>query len=247
MIACLIINLYSCHAPHFYRPKPLEPALLSHEKQLTTNLIGDDIVAFSIAYSPVSHLGIQAGIAQRGGQDNGNDESYFNPYISTGYYKIVAHNSLVEVYGGGGVYNYKNNFDVPVKKINFSNYFIQPSFAFLNKNIDVAFTIRADYLKRHTTTINPNQPPDTSTFQYSFLKYANYFFIQPGVTARGGIKNVKFQLQVSKSYPFNKGYSSVFGMEYISNNNTAYIVDNKVKLAIGIIIDFEDIIGSNKK
>ncbi|HUS01728.1 MAG TPA: hypothetical protein VMY77_08375 [Chitinophagaceae bacterium] len=220
---------------------------MSHEKQLTVNIIGDEMGAYSVAYSPVSNFGIQAGAGHKSGHDNGTDESYFNPNISAGYYKMVAPNSLLEVYGGAGVYTYKNNIDVPVKKINFSNYFIQPSFAFLNKNIDVAFTIRADYFKRNNTIINSNQPPDTSTFQYSFLKYTNYLFIQPGITVRAGIKNVKFQLQVSKSYPFNKKYNSIYGLMYSSNINPGYLSDNKVKLAIGIMVDFEDITGSNKK
>jgi hypothetical protein len=244
-LVIIIINLSSCESPHFYRPRSLEPVLLSHKKQLTVNIIGDEIGALSIAYSPVSNFGIHAGLGEKSGKDNGNEESYLNPYVSAGYFKNISTNGLIELYGGAGIYNYKNKIDVPVKSINFSNFFIQPSFALLYKNIDVAFTIRGDYFKRNKTITNTANPPDTSFFQYTFLKYSNYYFMQPGVTVRVGIKSVKFLLQVSKSYALNNKYNSIYGLEYSSYYNTD-IVDNKANLAIGIMVDFEDILRQKK-
>lgn len=241
----LIAHLLSCQSPHFYRPKSLEPVLLTHEKQVTLNITSGDIATYSIAYSPMAGLGIQAGAGHRSGESTTYDESYFNPYLSVGYYKKVSTTGLAEIYAGGGVYNYKNKIDVPVKSIHFSNYFLQPSFALMYKNIDVAFTVRTDYLKRNKTVINTNTPPDASSMQYSFLKYDDYFFLQPGVTVRGGIKNIKLVLQMSKSIPFSNKYNSIYGFTGTAFGG-ADLLDNRLKLAIGLMVDFEDIISLKK-
>lgn len=245
-VAFFLVYLSSCQSPHFYRPKSLEPVLLTQEKQVTLNITSGELPAYSIAYSPLSNFGLQAGAGHRIGNNTTYDETYFNPYLSAGYYKKVSSAGLAEIYGGAGIYSYKNKIDAPVKSINFSNYFLQPSFALLYKNIDVAFTLRTDYLKRNKTVLDTNAPPDMSSRQYSFLKYDNYFFFQPGVTVRGGIKNVKLVLQMSKSIPFSSQYSSLYGF-----TGTAFggpdMLDNNVKMAIGLMLDFEDIIRLKSK
>lgn len=244
--AFLIAHLSSCQSPHFYRPKSLEPVLLTHEKQVTLNITSGELPAYSIAYSPLPNFGLQAGAGHRSGDNTTYDETYFNPYLSAGYYKKVSSAGLAEIYSGAGIYSYKNKIDAPVKSINFSNYFLQPSFALLYKNIDVAFTFRTDYLKRNKTVLDTNAPPDMSSRQYSFLKYDNYFFLQPGITVRGGIKNIKLVLQMSKSIPFSDKYSSLYGFTGTAFGG-ADMLDNKVKLAIGLMVDFEDIIRLKSK
>lgn len=215
------IFLCSC-TPHFYQPKPLEPVLLTKEDQLKINFIYDiNLPAVSIAYSPRQSLGIQIGL---GVNDNkavssnnaGStiiylDEHYFNPYAAVGYYKSISKKILFEIYTGAGMYNYKNNAVSYLKKMQHVNLFLQPSIAFVHKNIDAAFTLRIDNLNQSKTVIKDSVLSPDDQEKYKFLNYKSYFFIQPGITIRAGFKYVKFQFQISKSIPFSTNYESIYG------------------------------------
>lgn len=119
-VVCIsvMVLLQSCQSPHYYRPKPHEPVLLTHRGQSKVNLVSDNnLDAFSAAYSPKKNLGFAAGLGVlREAKDAG--ERYFNPYLSAGYYTKVSKNTLFETYSGIGLYNYKNkNTDVTLKKL----------------------------------------------------------------------------------------------------------------------------------
>ncbi len=247
----LLGALSSCE-PHFYRPKPIEPVLLSGEKQLKINLVADgNMSAVGLAYSPKNHLGIQAGIGTASGgtsstYSNGRQviyqkERYFNPYIAAGYYKNISNNMLFEAYTGLGNYSYKNKAVTYIKSIKSINVFLQPSIAVMHENFEVAFTLRLDYLNRYKTEKTDSIISASNQHKYRFLDYTDYFFIQPGFTIRGGLKNVKLQFQISKSYPFNTNYISIYGKSYNLLYPTEIEVDNHVTYGIGITLDVKDI------
>jgi hypothetical protein len=242
--------LFSCirlpPPQHFYRPGPVEPVLLEHKEQLLGNIIGyNEMSRLSLSYSPANKLGLQLGI----GSWQKRNEYYNNPFISAGYYSRFAHIFLAEVYGGIGTYAYKNtDYSLSIMKINYFNFFLQPSVAFMGKNIEAAFTVRFDYLRRSRTSIIAAY--DASEWKYGFLKYRDYSFIQPGITIKGGWKKVKLQLQVSKSFPLNNRYNSIYGPDdeayYSSGGNTTQL-DNYYHLAGGITVDLNVKLFKKKK
>src|SRR5688572_4719732 len=109
---------FSACSPRIYQPRPSEPVLLSKKDQLKINWISDvNMSTVSIAYSPKENIGIQIGIGGNHSETSTTNNSgtttsllneyYSNPYISAGYYKL-SNQFLYEIYGGIGVYNYKN-------------------------------------------------------------------------------------------------------------------------------------------
>ncbi len=246
-----LLGVLSSCSPHFYRPKPIEPVLLLQKDQLKINAVADDnMSAISVAYSPKNHIGIQAGIGTASGgtsstYSNGRQvvyqkERYFNPYIAAGYYKNISHNILFEAYTGLGNYSYKNKAVTYIKSMSI-NVFLQPSIAFIHENFEAAFTLRLDYLNRYKTEKTDSIISPDNLYKYRFLDYTDYFFIQPGFTIKGGFKNVKLQFQISKSFPFNTNYISIYGKSYNLLYPTEIEVDNHVTYGLGITMDVKDI------
>lgn len=119
----------------------------------------------------------------------------------------------------------------------FYNYFMQPSFAIIEKDFEVVFTLRVDYLKRYKTEFS-NSSSAPSDFEFAFLNYDSYLFYQPGFTVKLGFKYFKFQLQATKSNPFNNKYGSIYGMVYNSDADVKEF-DHPVRLGSGITVDLE--------
>jgi hypothetical protein len=249
------IFIFSC-TPHFYKPKPLEPVLLTEKKEFKLNAISNlSMSSVSIAYSPDQNFGIQAGLAtnhyKSSGTNSGRDTIYineyvFDPYLAAGFYKNIATNILFEVYGGIGMYNYKNTALSYLKNMNSLNLFIQPSIGYVQNNLDAIFTLRIDYLDRNKTKIKDSVLSQNDQKKYEFLKYKNYFFIQPGITIRAGLKNFKIQFQVSESIPFSGNYKSIYGygaqfLVFDSFNNY-----NKILYSLGITAGINDLFNKKK-
>jgi hypothetical protein len=220
-IIYFFIFLSAC-TPHFYQPKPLEPVLLTRADQLKINIVSDkNMSAISAAYSPSTNLGLTAGIATNSNKTTGTDnngqekifldEHYANPYVGIGYFKHFSENFLFETYAGAGTYTYKNNALSYLKNMKNVDLYLQPSIAFINDYIDVAFTVRIDYLNRGATIIKDSVLTQDDQKRYSFLNYKSYLFAQPGITIRAGFKYVKFQFQISQSIAFNNNYKSIYG------------------------------------
>jgi hypothetical protein len=245
-------SLVSCPPPfpqHFYKPQPLDPVLLTHSNQMILNGSGyPGMFETSLSYSPTAKLGVRLGT----GGGSYDYDKFSNTYLSAGYFKSLSNDFFVEAYGGFGMYYYNTIEDdpqyAPVRKINFNNCFIQPSLAFIETNFEAALTFRFDYLRRKKTDVVREYNP--SEWKYAFLKHSDYFFLQPGITIKGGWKKKKFMLQVSKSIPFNKNYNSIYGPDddaYISTGGATAQPDNKFHFAIGMTINLDLANHKNKK
>lgn len=252
------INFYfsSC-TPHFYKPKPLEPVLLTKKNQLKINTITDfSIGTVSAAYSPKQNLGIQLGVGSNHYKSSGTDntgrdtiylnEYYFNPYLSVGYYKNISQDILFEAYGGIGMYNYKNTAISYLKSMKNINIYIQPTIVYIQKNFDASFTLRIDYFNRNKTRITDSVLSADDVKKYQFLNYKNYFFVQPGFTIKGGLKNVKAQFQISESIPFSKNYRSIYGYGYQFLVFDTFRNKNKLLYSFGLTIELNDLFNKKK-
>lgn len=248
VIFFLSVDFFFCSCGNqFYYPKSQEPVLLSHASQLKINTIStasslNGLTAFSIAYSPKEKFGLQAGISTGGGTSGKEStatgmqtvtrrEYFAIPYISAGYYRLIDKEFLFEVYGGIGLYNYKNKAAAFVNKLGHYNLYLQPTIAYLNKNVEVAFTARVDYLNRYNAVVTSGlAPANIDSSDYKFLNYKNYLFFQPGITFKAGVKKFKAQIQLSHSYPLSSKYKSIYG----THGNY-----NLIKAGIGFTFDLD--------
>lgn len=254
-IVAFTISFISCN-PHFYQPRPLEPALLTEIGQLKINTISDNMNAVSVAYSPKQNLGLQIGVSLNhnktiatdgsGRETKYLDENRFNPNISGGYYKKLSSTFLFETYGGIGLYNYRNSGKAYLLKMNSSNLFIQPSIVFIDKNIEFAFTIRVDNLSRGKTILSDSVLTAEDQKKYMFLNYKSYYFIQPGLTFRFGTKNYKAQFQISESIPFSNNYRTIYGDRNRFISLSPFSEKNKINYSLGLNFCINNLLNAKK-
>jgi len=64
------------------------------------------------------------------------------------------------------------------------------------------------------------------------------FFFQPGCTAKFGFKYFEFQMQITKSNPFNNKYGSIYGTVHDSGIGIE-VFDHSIKWGSGLTIDFD--------
>lgn len=226
----------------YYYPKPLQPPLLSAAKQLRVNGISNlnpvnPITGISLAGSPVKHFGLLVGAASAsyketvssygGAQTVTYNERQWNPEIATGYYTLLSQNILVECYGGWGVYNYSNEAHAFVQKIAHHDYFLQPSVALVDRNVEMAFTVRYDHLQRRSLLLDTTSG-SLSDSAYSFLGYQRYNFIEPGITVRFGGKFVMAQFQFSQNFALSKSYETIYG---------SFKKSGAIKVAVGMLVN----------
>lgn len=213
----------SCTRRYYY-PKPLTPPLLTAPRQVRlsgmSNLaVANPIGALSIAGSPLKHLGLQLSVASAAYKEtittNGTpavsvQERQWNPEVGAGYYVNLSKVVVFEVYSGWGRYNYTNDAPAFVKSLKHRVLFLQPSIALVDKNVEMAFTLRYDHLQRHYQLLDASQGDPTDA-AFVFLNYGGYGFLEPAFTMRVGGKTVMAQFQLSQNIALDKGYSSIYG------------------------------------
>mgnify|MGYP005754825617 CR=1 FL=1 len=134
--------------------------------------------------------------------------SYFE--IGGGYFGYNNNKRLVyELLGGVGFGSIKNNSNTENRfvDLSFTKPFIQPSIGYSVEHFEIAFTPRIGAASFGSISYNLNPEHKESLDQW-INDYDGNFFLEPGITLRGGMKNVKLHLQ----YVF-----STFGDEAYSN------------------------------
>jgi hypothetical protein len=233
------ILLTSC-GQQFYRPRPSDPPLLSEAGQLHVNALVNVTAANgptgSVAWSPVKHLGLQAGYnATRhsgnitsNGNSQDNMERRRNLFGGVGYYTHLKANTLFEIYGGAGAVSYHAENYGFVQSLKFTNYYVQPSIAWHIRDMDLAFSVRYDYLRRGETVVDSVHYAADYGGIHSFLNDDSYQLLQPGFTFRAGKKQVKFQVEISQSYLLKQDQHSLYGR---TNQ------DGMVQVIVGLSVD----------
>lgn len=195
----------------------------------------------SVAYSPAENVGIYASsfftremLISESRTQKGD---HFTMEFAGGYYKKDPDNDgIVEVYGGIGVgkFSIKEEglagnfrFKSPTMKI-----FIHPSIGWKRKKFEAAFNFRITGLKFGNYSTNFSNESIVEN-RLEDLNRGMDFFIEPAITLRFGLKNVKFDYQSGVSLPFRKSpsysYLPVLGTFGISVNLTKDLFKNKSK------------------
>lgn len=143
--------------------------------------------------------------------------------LGVGKYGTFTSKSFAwEVFVGLGSGAIKNNKFIDYVDCKLLKPFIQPSFGYISKYIDVIFTPRigvVSYTSHSSSLVDPQQTQQTYDF---FDSNKNTFVFEPGITIRGGYKSMKIQLQYN---------TTTFKADI---NNDAITVVNKDYISIGI-------------
>ncbi|GAB4091287.1 hypothetical protein [Flaviaesturariibacter terrae] len=218
--AALILGalLASC-GQQFYRSRPNDPPLLAEKgdaqvgAQLQIGATGT--TGISGAWSPAKHLGLQAGHSGSGSTGIitvGNDLYHYQErrnqtYLGVGYYTAPTATKLFEVYGGVGAAGFSSLNTGYVHRMRLTNWYLQPAFAVRLPHVELAASLRYDYLRRGLTEL------DTSYQRASlhrFLDFRNYGFLQPGLTLRAGGR-LRFTFEFFESFVLNRSYETIYG------------------------------------
>ncbi|HMP31397.1 MAG TPA: hypothetical protein PKD85_17475 [Saprospiraceae bacterium] len=130
-----------------------------------------------------------------------------------GYFKNTKDNFRMEVfagYGQGSVNITKTNADTRNFSTNANRLFLQPSIGYAHTNFEVFFSTRLANV--NFNSINTTYTPqDLEADSFVKIDEQAWLFLEPAVTLRAGIRNVKLQLQVGRSIKLKSdklGYDS---------------------------------------
>lgn len=123
-----------------------------------------------------------------------------------------------EITGGLGFGGIKNDGGGNKVHVNYIKPFIQPSIGFITPYGDIILTPRIAYVGYTNKDVVTNQPELRQQTDYFFEEQSSSIVFEPGLTVRGGFKNVKLQAQWNWStfrqdygelYPVNNQYVSL--------------------------------------
>ncbi|RYY93029.1 MAG: hypothetical protein EOO11_20425, partial [Chitinophagaceae bacterium] len=165
MLALPALLLASC-TQQYYRPRPNDPPLLAEKNDLKVAAMfavnANSTLRATAAWSPVKHLGVQAGYGATGDSrvapDGANDfysERRSFGFGGVGYYSALRGNGHFEVYGGlGSARYYGGAFSGYIHRLRMTNWYLQPAVGLRLKQIELAASLRYDYLSRGRTEVN---------------------------------------------------------------------------------------------
>lgn len=116
--------------------------------------------------------------------------------ISAGYYKPLTKHFIFDTYVGIGMANQRHNYngdnwETSSASINFQKYFVQPSFGYHNRFMEIALSSRLSTVYFNGITFNGNLKERTEV-----LALDNSLIAEPAVTLSVGLENIKAQAQV---------------------------------------------------
>ena len=237
--------LFASCGQQYYSSRPNDPPLLAQKGDMKVNgsveLSALSTSRLSAAWSPVGHLGLQAGYGANNTRGYTSYDStgydYYDRrslgFAGAGYYRSLRPNVLLEVYGGVGLARYHGAGYV--SRLNFTNWCLQPAIAYRQRSLELAASLRYDYLHRGRTELDPSF--DYSRGRHRFLDYRGYQLLQPGITLRAG-GTVKFCFEFYESFVLNRAYESVYGAR--SQHAVA-------RYAVGLQLDLSRMIRSGGK
>lgn len=205
----IAFTLTGC-SPLFYTPNTQNVPLISEKGDNKLSVAGNgNQVELQGAYGITDAFAVQANggwfVPRKEDNGNGGSGNFFE--LGAGYYTPVMDHFIFETYGLIGFGSMKNNFPStqesnPESRGDISaNAFrigIQPNFGYKSKHFEVALSSRIvnlmyNNIKGDLIFGGENQ------IEYLEENKSN-FLIEPAITLRGGLENIKLQLQYGYSF-----------------------------------------------
>lgn len=197
----ILLSFFSC-SPE-YIPNVANTPMFDGKGELQANIVagasGTDIQA---AYAITDNIGIMANTSFLNQVSDTSDDFHKHSIyeLGVGYYGDISDYGRFEIYGGYGGgklegYDENNIFDDAVTDATFSKLFIQPSFGLKSKYFDGNLGTRLSMVK-----INYSHNPED-------IKEGFTPFLEPVLTGRLGIENIKLISQIGLSFPLTEEHS----------------------------------------
>ncbi|NBA85756.1 hypothetical protein GVN16_08300 [Emticicia sp. CRIBPO] len=205
-IACTLIS--GCQ-PNYYIPNTQNVPLLTSKGETSLTLSGNtNQVEFLGAYAAGNHFGIQlnGGLIKPFNQNKEAGGSGKLIEAGLGYFKEMENNLVFETYGLFGLGSVENHFpsskssattDQETISAGLRRFGVQPVLGFKTKYFQIAGSARLVNLSYYNISGNHVYENELQTTYLE--KNRSSFLIEPAVTVKGGVENVKFQFQLASS------------------------------------------------
>jgi len=208
-VGTLSILLQACNTA--YVPNTVNVPLMRNANE--ARIYADPKINVQASYAITNEIGVMASahiVTERTNDSNaaviqrGSGSQY---EAGIGYQKMLMQNVITsgdlvgEVYVGGGFgsLRFDNVADNKSYEVSATKIFLQPSLGFSHQYIEVAFTPRVVALMYgEPTTQYTDAELDIKELPNRSMPM--HWFIEPAITVRGGIQEVKLQFQIGQSF-----------------------------------------------
>ena len=201
----LVLFLTNC-SHYYYTPNSQIVPLFQKksEARLSAGIYGSkesEGFVVNTALAITDHVGVIGNFMHGDTEDDVNWGRGDFGEIGIGYFESPSINTVFEFYGGYGYGIVENQYDIGIgSKLDYSRYFIQPSFGITTKVFDIAVSGRLCLLSYHKIKYDSEFIDD---FQFENIEYIinhkNFILFEPGITLRLGSEKFKIQAQLVKS------------------------------------------------
>lgn len=233
-----------------YKPNPIHSPLLKYKGEANTSallgLSGSGLTNLQAAYAVSNHAGLMIdGMyhnKRAGSSDTVTEKlNIFFAEAGAGYFNTFGakKNGLFQCYAGGG---YGSSKDIihystppsPEAKAKYFNLFIQPGMAYINKGIEVALDLRANYVRMFD--INASLYDKFEWWNTNFKYYSNasldFMNLEPSITIKAGSDKIKGIAQVGLIIP------TINSKSYFDVNTASILIGPLFKLSFGLSYSF---------
>jgi hypothetical protein len=208
------VIIFTTHSCSVYTPNALNTPLLKEKGDFELGAHIGNGTNLQAAYAIGNHLGVitnYAGTESEVSINDDNTKRRGSMYeLGFGYFSKKPDSKIIyEIYGGAGVGNVSiekklsNATAYSIFKTSTSKFFIQPAIGSVRKNFEISFATRmsvAQYRKINTTYSDAELRSDNL---YN-LEQPCWMYVEPALTLRLGVENLKFQMQVGRSFKLSK-------------------------------------------
>ncbi len=232
LISVLAVTGMGCN-PNYYIPNTQNVPIITAKGQTNLTFAGNENqIEFQGAYGITDELAFQAngGFVAPEAEDNGNGGSGRFMELGFGYYKNLTTGFLVDAYGLIGAGKMENHFPTSVTtypnttgKIT-ANLFrvgIQPSISYHHPYFSVSASTKLMTLNYYN--IDGSLIFDNIDQTVYLTENKSNILVEPAITIRGGLKKVKLQIQVLRSFNLsNKDFQQDEGLFSVGLNFNFY-------------------------
>ena len=248
ILSFLLLSFSSCVT--LYKPNTIHSPMLKEKGEMSTSasmgLSGSGLYNLQAAYAISNHTAIMVDGMYHNKNYNSDDNST-NEKLNIlfgeagyGYFKRfgVRKNGLLQCYSGGGYgftsdkifYENKNSPAYPEVSSKFYNVFIQPGVVFLSEYFDIAFDLKANYVRLFNINayLYENFEWWNTDFQYHSNASLDFMNLEPNITMKAGVGKFKGILQLGLIVP------TIHPKTYFNVNNAALLITPLIKISFGV-------------
>ncbi len=252
------ISLIFTSCVTLYKPNAIHSPLLKEKGEFSASssigVFGTGLINLQAAYAIANNTGIMIDGMYHERRIISADSSLeklnmFHGEAGAGYFKPFSNNmGLFQCYGGVGIGTTSDKIEHttdPIPEVNakYYNIFIQPGVGLINKNIEVAFDVRMNYVRLFNIHAFLTDKFEWWNSNFHYYSDTSFYFVnlEPALTVKVGGEKLKGLLQFGVTLP------TINPDNYFNINTASVLLYPLLKFSFGISYTFRKSVGVTKK